>query len=133
MDRGAWWAPVQSIAKSWTRQSDEAVDLSHRPLNISIWAPSRRRGAHLSKPTYLSSETSLPQFPARSPSHPSRSPTENQRVSPLFLSAHTHRQTLSKSKNPRAHRISPASLFRPQPGNPGTGHLSPDDHPPWSP
>lgn len=75
--------------------------ISHCPPSISMWASNRPLKIHVSKPTLLSSETApLPLFPAQiSPSHSSHSPTENQGVSPLFLaSAHTHVQTLSKSK-----------------------------------
>ena len=36
MDRGAWWATVQGIAKSWTRLSDETTTMSSSMVTILL-------------------------------------------------------------------------------------------------
>ena len=41
MDRGAWWAAVHGVAKSWTRLSTFIVQISYLPLTCAplLWAP----------------------------------------------------------------------------------------------
>ena len=40
MDRGAWWATVHGVAKSWTRVSDYTTNKHHDPMvsqNSWVW------------------------------------------------------------------------------------------------
>ena len=37
MDRGAWWATVHEVAKSWTRVSTNTFTLQESPFNKQCW------------------------------------------------------------------------------------------------
>ena len=37
MDRGAWWATVHGVAKSWTRVSTNTFTLQESPFNKQCW------------------------------------------------------------------------------------------------
>ena len=39
MDRGAWWAAVQGVARSWTRLSDFAFTFHFHALEKPKWQP----------------------------------------------------------------------------------------------
>ena len=46
LDRGAWWATVHRVSKSWTRLSD----LAHTPLPGGTWGDRANEGSSLHVP-----------------------------------------------------------------------------------